>query len=94
VREERFKAGGDRPTGSMHSRISALCWRYELSGAGEPYLATQMQGYGWSAGYVLFVLFCGVTAWRGLALVRGKDAELKLAGAEQPGSKRRRLRCC
>ena len=30
----------------------------------EPYFATQMQGYGWSAGYVAFVLFCGFTAAR------------------------------
>jgi len=53
----------------------------------EPYLSTQKQGYGWSAGYVAFVLFCGVTAWRGLALVREKDAELNLADAAQPESK-------
>src|ERR1700719_181106 len=31
----------------------------------EPYLATQTQGYGWSAGYLVFVLLCGFTSWRG-----------------------------
>src|SRR6185503_6495167 len=29
----------------------------------EPYLATRAQGYGWSAGYAAFVVFCGITAW-------------------------------
>src|SRR5439155_9087612 len=28
----------------------------------EPYFVTRWQGYGWSAGYVAFVLFCGFTA--------------------------------
>jgi hypothetical protein len=31
----------------------------------EPYLATQTQGYGWSGGYLVFVLLCGFTSWRG-----------------------------
>src|SRR5262245_28480688 len=35
----------------------------------EPYFATQTQGYGWSAGYVIFALLCGFTAWRGLSMV-------------------------
>src|SRR5437660_5667697 len=35
----------------------------------EPYLATRMQGYDWSAGYIVFVAFCGFTAWRGLSQV-------------------------
>jgi hypothetical protein len=30
----------------------------------EPYLATRTQGFGWSAGYVAFVLLCGITSWR------------------------------
>ncbi len=30
----------------------------------EPFLATRLQGYGWSAGYTLFVVFCGITSWR------------------------------
>jgi hypothetical protein len=31
----------------------------------EPYLATRTQGYGWSAAYLIFVLLCGFTSWRG-----------------------------
>jgi hypothetical protein len=39
----------------------------------EPYLPTRMQGYGWSAAYVVFVLFCGAAAWRGLSKPAGKS---------------------
>jgi hypothetical protein len=31
----------------------------------EPYLATRTQGYSWSIGYVIFVVLCGFTSWRG-----------------------------
>jgi SAM-dependent methyltransferase len=30
----------------------------------EPFLATRIQGYTWSAAYLVFVLFCGLTSWR------------------------------
>jgi hypothetical protein len=33
----------------------------------EPFLATRTQGYGWSGGYLVFVLLCGFTSWRGWA---------------------------
>ena len=29
----------------------------------EPWIATRTQAWGWSAGYVLFVLVCGLLAW-------------------------------
>ncbi len=32
----------------------------------EPWVTTRMQSYGWSAGYVLFVLLCAACAWYGL----------------------------
>src|SRR5262249_55469197 len=53
----------------------------------EPYLATETQGYGWSSGYVLFILFCGITAWRGLSLVRGPAAEQMTSIAAQTDTK-------
>jgi hypothetical protein len=31
----------------------------------EPFLATRTQGYGWSGGYLIFVVLCGFTSWRG-----------------------------
>jgi len=52
----------------------------------EPYFATQTQGYTWSAGYVAFVLFCGVTAWRGLSKMREDYAEAELPAVMQPES--------
>jgi hypothetical protein len=49
----------------------------------EPYLATRMQGFGWSAGYMVFVLFCGFTSWR----VRGSQAVPEQGGsATEPAS--------
>jgi hypothetical protein len=46
----------------------------------EPYLATQKQGYGWSAGYLVFVLLCGFTSWRGRS---GQAVTLPDAGKTQ-----------
>jgi SAM-dependent methyltransferase len=53
----------------------------------EPYLATQTQGYGWSAGYVIFVLFCGLTSWRGMAIQNWQEpaAIESLPTMEPPG---------
>jgi len=39
----------------------------------EPYFVTRWQGYGWSAGYVAFVVFCGFTAWRAFKIVAQAD---------------------
>ena len=56
----------------------------------EPYLATRTQGYGWSAGYAAFVVFCGITAWRALSASAGvKKIEWTVAAgthAEAPGA--------
>ena len=55
----------------------------------EPYLATRTQGYGWSAGYAAFVVFCGITAWRALSASGGAaDAGTITAGtsAGAPGT--------
>ena len=56
----------------------------------EPYLATRTQGYGWSAAYAAFVVFCGITAWRALS-ASGGAAEVEGAiaagtSAEAPGA--------
>jgi len=48
----------------------------------EPFLATRMQGYGWSAIYALFVVFCGIAAARGLSPEASKRAQLQTAGAD------------
>ena len=49
----------------------------------EPYLAARTQGYGWSACYVLFVLFCGLTCWRGR---NAKDLSRALPSESPPVS--------
>jgi SAM-dependent methyltransferase len=53
----------------------------------EPYLATARQGYGWSAGYVAFVLFCGFTAWRGRSAVWGAPpGAIREDSSQAPGA--------
>ena len=74
------------PTGSTRSRIlGSMLALLSYPVLVEPYLATRTQGYGWSAGYVAFVLFCGVTAWRGHVQVRDRIGD-SLSAAERTGA--------
>ncbi len=40
----------------------------------EPWVTTRMQSYGWSAGYLVFVLLCGACAWYSLRTPPPSDA--------------------
>ncbi|MEP7276236.1 MAG: fused MFS/spermidine synthase [Betaproteobacteria bacterium] len=63
----------------------------------EPWVATRMQAYGWSAGYALFVLLCIVTAFAGLRAPAagaraGADPATRLG--ERPPSVARQMLWC
>ena len=81
---ERRKAGATAYRLYALSNLGSMLALLSYPVLVEPYFATQKQGYAWSAGYVAFVLFCGVTAWRGLAQVRENNAAFNLPGAAQP----------
>jgi hypothetical protein len=58
----------------------------------EPNLPTRTQGITWSAGYVVFAIFCGITAWRARrepAAARDAPAEVGDADVSPPGRKDR-----
>lgn len=46
----------------------------------EPWVTTRMQSYGWSAGYLLFVLLCAACAWYGLRTRPASDARARAPG--------------
>lgn len=47
---------------NLASMLALLGYPFAL----EPWVATRMQSYGWSAGFLLFVLLCAACAWHGL----------------------------
>jgi hypothetical protein len=46
---------------NLASMLALACYPFAL----EPWVTTRMQAYGWSAGYLLFVLLCATCAWYG-----------------------------
>jgi hypothetical protein len=50
----------------------------------EPFLELRSQAWAWSAGYALFVLACGATAWRSWRAVSGERETAAPATAEVP----------
>src|SRR4029077_2774695 len=62
---ERLKAGATAYRLYALSNLGSMLALLSYPVLVEPYLATQTQGYGWSAGYLVFVVLCGFTSWRG-----------------------------
>ncbi len=52
----------------------------------EPNLPNRMQGMSWSAAYVMFVVVCGLTAWRAAAGAAAESAPELEQNVERPGS--------
>jgi SAM-dependent methyltransferase len=63
----------------------------------ESWVTTRMQSYGWSAGYLLFVLLCAACAWYSLRILPPRDAKTMaqdgaaLASGERPTAARQIL---
>jgi SAM-dependent methyltransferase len=83
---ERLKAGATAYRLYALSNLGSMLALLSYPVLVEPYFVTQNQGYGWSAGYVAFVVFCGITAWRGLTMARQQVVESNLPDAAAPDS--------
>src|SRR5206468_4136063 len=73
---ERLREGGSAYRLYALSNLGSMQALFSYPALVEPYFATEMQGYAWSAGYVAFILFCGGAAWRGLTRFRGNETPL------------------
>ncbi|HKE41500.1 MAG TPA: fused MFS/spermidine synthase [Casimicrobiaceae bacterium] len=67
---------------NLASMLALLGYPFGL----EPWVATRMQSYGWSAAYVGFVILCAASGWYSLRVVQPSTgiAEASLSSADAP----------